>query len=246
VINDNAANRIAIEAIVVGVVGLHERPLEIPGKKPKRTADSVLARSIVTELRASNYCVIPEQRSVFPVPGGWWYPQDPGISEPVLSTLQGGRAIDIVVYRDDVLVGLIEVEHDLYGLHCSCPGKEKSTYAQPYPVRSLARDEGGEAFSSFISLERMAVASLYASTREHATELQQRLRAISSNSPAQHNPDQLPIFLVLENRYSPCHEAVIAARLLSLNARLIGKIDRKPRWYFKGHVDLPYYGTPDF
>lgn len=64
------------------------------------------------------------------------------------------REIDIIVYKNGKLVGMIEVENDLDHLsHCRDNSKETR-----YDVLSIDRTPGGSYFYSYMSLERMATA----------------------------------------------------------------------------------------
>ncbi len=132
------------------------------------------------------------------------------------------RLIDIVVYRDAQLAALIETESDLRDLR-----EEGITRRSGhYDVYSIAGSGQGQYFDSYKSLERMAAAAHFAYLmqkegaypgRDHAVS---KLELIQSNSPASHNPLQVPMFLV-SGECRPKDHTILAGRLNSLDAELI-------------------------
>jgi hypothetical protein len=113
------------------------------------------------------------------------------------------RAIDIAMVSDGKPIAFIEVESDL--AHAGKVGR-----GSHYSVQSLSRDARGQHFMSYQSLERMAVAAIMGS----------RFAEITSDSPHDHNPAAIPLFLVVHN----CRKSEIMAlepRCKALDAKII-------------------------
>lgn len=132
------------------------------------------------------------------------------------------RKVDIVVYKDDQLAALIEVESDLNDLQLPGGRKKKGRYN----VFSIAKNGDGEHFNSYNSLERMATAAYcwhLFNTRQtypSPTDVVTQLQSLSSDDPAVHNPGAVPLFLV-SGACRAEHRGILQRRLESLNATLI-------------------------
>jgi hypothetical protein len=148
------------------------------------------------------------------------------------------RKIDIVVYDGEVPVALIEIESDLNDLQQT----GISNRSGHYDVFSISRSASGEYFDSYKSLERMAAAAIYHHlyAREGSYPAAEfaidHLEALRSNSPTDHNPDRIPIFLVSGFCRSTDHK-LLEARLKSLDAELICKVAKR-------HLGGPHSGGP--
>ena len=114
------------------------------------------------------------------------------------------RKIDIVIYAETLPIALVEIESDLDDLQMS----GVSTRNGHYDVFSIAQSTSGQYFHSYKSIERMAAAAFYFqlqkrgrnySEAEFAEFSLECLKSIKSDSPADHNPAGLPIFLVTGN-----------------------------------------------
>ncbi|SRR5579862_405359 len=131
------------------------------------------------------------------------------------------RKIDIVVYSVDLPIALIEVESDLNDLQLSGISNRRGHY----DVFSIARSAAGHYFHSYKSLERMAAAAMYYHLRESSHNYSQEsaveyLESLMSDSPTDHNPSKLPMFLVSGSCRAMDH-GILAPRLKSLDAELI-------------------------
>ncbi len=132
--------------------------------------------------------------------------------------------IDLVVYDGNGAkpIALVEVESDLANMG------SKTGYA----VESIARNCGGQPFNSYNSAERMAAAAQYwamekASNGRYPSpdEGVKRLQAIRSDSPADHNPTAMSLFLVAHTA-KLMHVQLLQPRLDSLQMHLIvGTLD---------------------
>ena len=132
---------------------------------------------------------------------------------------KGRRRIDIVVYKDDDLVALIEVESDLNDLRDVGVTKRNGHY----DVASISKNGVGKHFDSYNSAERMATAAYcwhHRGTCDSPKDVVKQLEAIESDSPADHNPGNVPLFLV-SGRCRPIDHRVLKPRLDSLGATLI-------------------------
>jgi hypothetical protein len=197
----------AIEGCVAG--------LSVSGKMGK----SILQPAIAAALRTAGFTADEEDtrqllRSGMPV----WRSKDNGTVVPT----KGRRRVDIVVYKSSQLVAMIETESDLGDLRLSGVTKRNGHY----DVASIAKSADGTHFDSYNSLERMASAAfcwgVFRSTGqypspEQATEL---LETIRSDDPLQHNPAQVPLFLV-SGSCRTLDRSVLSRRLASLSATLV-------------------------
>jgi hypothetical protein len=136
------------------------------------------------------------------------------------------RRVDIVVYKNDRLVAMIETESDLDDLRLSGVSSRNGHY----DVYSIARNHAGKHFDSYNSVERMASAAYLWSVRRRTKnyplphEAIKLLEAIRSNDPIIHNPDQIPLFLV-SGSCGRNDRNILAPRLDSLGAQLICACD---------------------
>ncbi|MGA1683825.1 MAG: hypothetical protein ACO38S_04885 [Gemmobacter sp.] len=130
----------------------------------------------------------------------------------------GRRRIDIVVREslNGPVVALIEIESDLNDLRASGVSNRSGNY----DVFSISRDQAGQWFHSYKSIERMAAAAFYCSGGTL-----QDLEFLSSNSPEDHNPTGLGI-LVVTGISRAIDRKILAPRLGSLGARLISLVER--------------------
>lgn len=129
------------------------------------------------------------------------------------------RIIDLVIYSaSGDLLALIETESDLDDLRLSGVTQRNGNY----DVFSIARNYQGGHFNSYNSLERMAAAVSYRHSEitGRIDNFVDILSNIASDSPGDHNPLDVGIFLVT-GRYRPQDPAILEPRLKSLNARLI-------------------------
>jgi len=121
---------------------------------------------------------------------------------------------------------LIEIESDLNDLVQS-DVKRRNDH---YDVASIGCSADGQYYNSYKSLERMAAAAFYFCRYktvglypDPATGVAE-LTALRSNDPADHNPLQLPLFLVTGTCRTgmPIDDrSILEARLKSLGAELI-------------------------
>jgi hypothetical protein len=134
------------------------------------------------------------------------------------------RRIDIVVYDDDIPIALIEVESDLDDLKVSGVSSRNGHY----DIFSVAKSADGQYFHSYKSLERMAAAAFYYHLHQRdqiypdAKSAIEKLELVTSDRPDDHNPSQLPIFLV-SGSCRAIDRGILDARLKSLGAELICK-----------------------
>jgi hypothetical protein len=136
------------------------------------------------------------------------------------------RIIDLVIYKEERPVALIEVESDLNDLaHFGV--KRRNGH---YDVASIGCTASGEYFNSYKSLERMAAAAYYfyryktdGTYPDPITGIG-ALNTLRSNDPASHNPLRLPLLLVAGTcrTGSPIDDRkILEQRLKSLGAELI-------------------------
>ncbi len=140
-------------------------------------------------------------------------------SDEIVPTINR-RKIDIVVYDGNTPIALVEVESDLDDLQPTGVSRRKGHY----DVFSIAKSADGFHFHSYKSLERMAAASIYRHLHERdgiypsTKQAIEHLNALNSDNPDDHNPSQLPMFLVCGS----CRNSeILGARLGSLGAELI-------------------------
>jgi hypothetical protein len=135
------------------------------------------------------------------------------------------RLIDLVVYDGDRPIALIETESDLNDLRETGVSRR----CGHYDVYSIAKDALGAHFHSYKSLERMATAAFFHAARLSSSfdrfEALKRLMALASNSPEEHNPEGLGLFLVT-GRCRNLDRRILAPRLKSLNATLVAAVQR--------------------
>jgi len=134
----------------------------------------------------------------------------------------GRRRVDFVVYKNGELVALIETESDLNYLRIDGITKRNGHY----DVASIAKSNDGTYFNSYNSIERMASAAFYWNVRCNTgsypspNDAVKMLEALMSDDSRDHNPAQIPLFLVSGfcRRQDP---AILSRRLGSLGAKLI-------------------------
>ena len=184
-----------------------------------KTGKRLLQPTLAAALREAGFVADEEDRgeilkSGMPV----WRSKDDQTIEPTIAR----RLVDIVVYRDKELVGLIETESDLNDLRLSGVTRRDGHY----DVWSIARSASGSYFDSYKSLERMACAAFYRHlfretgsypSAEGAVKL---LSAIKSDDCNDHNPANLGLFLV-SGFCRASDKAILAPRLRSLGANLV-------------------------
>lgn len=126
----------------------------------------------------------------------------------------GRRRIDIVVRNANEIVALIETESDLDDLR----EVGVSRRSGHYDVASIAKNTAGDYFSSYKSIERMAVAA-YCSRARSVFGLEQ----LCSDAPEDHNPTGIELILVT-GRSRAMDRRILKPRLASLNADLISVV----------------------
>lgn len=191
------------------------RPLDVTGK----IGESKLKGAVADSLRSAGFRADLEDQAQFLRSGmPVWRSKDTGLVEET----RARRRIDIVVYRGDDLVGLIETESDLDDLR----EEGISSRSGHYDVFSIARSGSGEHFDSYKSIERMAAAAFYWNSERRAGAYPSPkfaeliLTAVKSDRPLAHNPAGVPLFLV-SGRCRPKDPPIILARLRSLDAELL-------------------------
>ena len=143
------------------------------------------------------------------------------ISGEVVPTLRR-RKVDLVVYMDNSLAALIEVESDLNDLQLAGAKKKQGRYN----VSSIAKNRSGGYFNSYNSLERMATAAycwhLFTINQKYPdpADVVTALLSLASDDPAVHNPSAVPLFLVSGTCRAE-HHRILQPRLDSLNATLV-------------------------
>jgi len=131
----------------------------------------------------------------------------------IVDPTAGRRIIDLVVYdpNSGIPIALVEVESDL--AHMGTNGD--------YAVASIAHDARGQPFNGYKSVERMAAAAQFwaiaQATGKYPTPAEgvERLKAIRSDRPAEHNPTGISLFLVCHVA-SQKHVRLLQRRLDSL------------------------------
>ena len=184
-----------------------------------KAGKSLLQPTVALALRKAGFTADEEDsgqllRSGMPV----WRSKDDNTVVPT----KGRRRVDIVVYRNSDLVALIETESDLNDLRVNGVTKRNGHY----DVASVARGNDGTYFNSYNSIERMAAAAFYwdALCRNGFYPSPQRavemLEAVMSDESRDHNPGQIPLFLV--SGFCRRHDReILSRRLTSLGAILI-------------------------
>jgi hypothetical protein len=191
------------------------RPLVIVGKTGEsllkgRVADALNAAGLFADVEDSRQFLRDRMRA--------WRSRETGRVEQTSGRLR----LDVVVYRGEVPVALVETESDLN--HLTREGATKQGIR--YDVHSIARSRGGRFFYSYKSLERMAAAALYrhrftlTGAYPSPEEGEALLEAVASDRPEDHNPASLALFLV-SGRCRGGDPALLEPRLRSLGAKLI-------------------------
>jgi hypothetical protein len=184
-----------------------------------KAGKSLLQPTVASALRSAGFRADEEDsgqllRSGMPV----WRSKDNNAVVPT----KGRRRVDIVVYKNGDLVALIETESDLNDLRSDGVTKRNGHY----DVASIAKAKDGTYFNSYNSIERMASAAFYwnafRSTGRYPSPRDAviMLEAVRSDDSRNHNPAQIPLFLVSGfcRRQDP---AILSRRLESLGAKLI-------------------------
>jgi hypothetical protein len=161
-----------------------------------------VCRSVRNALEKAGYVVKEEDSLCFLRAGMriWRRYSNDGL---IVEETRRRRLIDLVVYdhsNNCTPLALVEVESDLAHMGSKTNKLRKGSYA----VASIARDARGQPFNSYNSVERMAAAAQYwamqqASIDHHyptPDEGEKHLQAICSDSPAEHNPTSIRLFLV--------------------------------------------------
>jgi hypothetical protein len=192
--------------------------LEIRGK----TGQKILQPRLVEALNNAGYQADKEDGGVFLSP---FMPVWRSKETNEIEKTKARRKIDIVVRSAGRPVALIETESDLNDLNPLRVTRRNGHY----DVVSIAKSNDGEHFESYKSLERMAAAAHYFYLREVTQrtltthELVTRLESIRSDSPTDHNPSQISLFLVTGSSRERDKE-ILSRRLFSLNAELISAV----------------------
>jgi hypothetical protein len=189
--------------------------MNVAGKMGRK----VLQPSLAMALRASGFRADEEDQARVLGPGmPVWRNKEDGAIEPTAAR----RRVDIVVYRDNVLVAMIETESDLNDLRPSGITRRNGHY----DVWSIGRAGNNEYFDSYKSLERMAAAAFYWDTLQRtgqypsAADATMLLEGVHSDQPSDHNPGAIPLILVSGSCRGQ-DEKILAPRLRSLGASLI-------------------------
>ena len=192
---------------------------EVNGKVGK----SFLQPSLSQYLEQHGYVVDQEDTRQFLKPGISVWRNKKNCS---IAPTQKQRRIDIVVYKDNIPVALIETESDLKHLRKNGFSDSKKRY----DVYSIAKGSNGKYFNSYKSLERMATAAflyhLFQVNRLYPNndEAMEKLEAISSDSPDIHNPGGMELYLVTGS-CRPKDREILRERLSSTNAVLISILE---------------------
>ena len=147
-----------------------------------------------------------------------WRSKDDGNIEPTIAR----RLVDIVLYQDQRLVGMIETESDLNDLRESGVTRRNGHF----DVWSIARSATGSHFDSYKSLERMASAVFYwhllqkTGVYPTAEEAMTMLSANKADHRDEHNPANIGLYLV-SGFCRAQDKAILAPRLRSLGAELV-------------------------
>ena len=189
--------------------------LSIEGKCGQR----VLQPAVAAALEAAGYTTdIEDAKRLLGTALPVWRSKDTSLIEAT----RGRRRVDIVVYFQGRLAALVETESDLNDLRRSGVTKRNGHY----DVSSIALSASARYFNSYKSLERMAAAAFYAHCAQELgcpidpNAAEARLSQIQSDSPADHNPLGVHLFLVSGECREIDHE-ILAPRLSSLNAELL-------------------------
>jgi hypothetical protein len=189
--------------------------MNVAGKMGRK----VLQPSLAMALRAAGFRADEEDQACVLQPGMpvWRNKEDATIEPTALR-----RRVDIVVYRDNRMVAMIETESDLNDLRPSGITRRNGHY----DVWSIARAGNDEYFDSYKSLERMAAAAFYwdklrrTGQYPSAADATMLLGCVHSDQPSDHNPGAIPLILVSGSCRGP-DEKILVPRLRSLGASLI-------------------------
>jgi len=183
-----------------------------------KVGKSLLQPSLAAALRDAGFTADEEDQGRMLRPGmPVWRNKATGLVEPTPSR----RRIDIVVYWQSTLAALIETESDLNDLRTVGITRRNGHY----DVASIAQDSQGRPFDSYKSIERMAAAAFYwhlARTDGQYPGVDQatsRLMSLRSDDDKDHNPDQIPLYLVTGSCRAMDRE-ILEPRLRALGARL--------------------------
>jgi len=184
-----------------------------------KCGQSILQPKIANALIQAGYDADKEDSRLFlPVGMPVWRSKDSG----EIALTKARRKIDIVVRKNGRPVALIETQSDLNDLRNAGVTRRNGHY----DVLSIARASDGRYFDSYKSLERMAAAAYYFHLKETSgNEVTQkiaveRISAIRSDNPVDHNPMDIPLFLVAGTCRKNDRD-ILDQRLFSLNAQLI-------------------------
>lgn len=185
-----------------------------------KVGSKVLQPEIATEISRAGFVAELEDannelRGEIPV----WRSKDTGL---IVAT-KGRRRIDIVVYDPaGELCAFVEIESDLNDLREEGVSKRRGHY----DVWSISRNDSGEYFDSYNSVERMAVAAFCIHKQNETghypggSEVVDVLESIASSSQEHQNPSDIPLFLVA-GRTRKRDIGILKPRLDSLNAVLL-------------------------
>jgi hypothetical protein len=131
--------------------------------------------------------------------------------------------IDIVVYKSNIPIALIEVESDLDDLRIKGVTNRDNGYN--YDVYSIAKKRNGKYFDSYKSLERMTAAAFYFYLSqeqgiENNNEAIKTLEKISSDDIDDHNPSNFPLYLITD-KCTSTHREILDERLKVTGAEFI-------------------------
>lgn len=193
------------------------RPLTISGNL--KTGISQLQPQIAARLRAEGLIADEEDsRQLLKSKMAVWRSKDDNEIVPT----RARRKIDIVVYDNDELVALIETESSLNDLRV----EGVSSRNGHYDVFSIAKDEAGQWFHSYNSLERMAAAAYFhhhaltTGTYPAPDEGVRLLVSLQSDAIDTHNPAGIAMYLV-SGKVRDQDPSIVEKRLSSVGAVLM-------------------------
>jgi len=189
-----------IESVIVPVLRAHRIG-------QGRGSESGIVPSLTSALIAAGYSAGKHR-----LPGPISLGRAPETGE--LRPTQTFAEADIGIYRDGVLVGVLESEHDLAWVVPHGGKTPGSSGAPRYTMSSLALSSAGQPFSSYAPLERMAYVAQW---QGDATATASLLQAIRSDDVRDHNPRGLAFFLVSEKADNKSR--IIEPRMASLGVR---------------------------
>jgi hypothetical protein len=207
--------RMDAEADIAQVISIWAAKTKVRGKSGKRQLQPTLAIA----LREAGFAADEEDQGQILRPGmPVWRSKEDQTIEPTT----GRRRVDIVVHRDTTPLALIETESDLNDLRSSGVTRRNGHY----DVWSIARTASGAYFDSYKSLERMAAAAFYwhlfqkKGRYPSVSEATQSLEALRSNERREHNPGNLPLFLISGSCRAQ-DKIILGPRLQCLGAELV-------------------------